>query len=76
MSEEAKRIIDILNDMIDYGWGFSDNEVSPSISACEYSIRAIEKLEEIKQVVMISPDEFKQCGLRELKEILEILSEG
>lgn len=35
--------------------------------------RKSEKLDKIEQIVMKSPDEFKQCGLKELKQILEVL---
>lgn len=32
------------------------------------------KFKKIEQIVMKSPDEFKQCDLKELKQILEVLS--
>ena len=38
--EEA---IEILKDMIEFGWGFSDNEKSKSISACDMAIKALEQ---------------------------------
>lgn len=73
MSDYSKGIIATLKDMIDYGWGFSDYEESPSIAACEYSISAIEKLDKIKGIL----DRYNNAaGLEEymyLKEINEVL---
>lgn len=34
--------IDVLKDMIEYGWGFSDNEKFKSIDACDLAIKALE----------------------------------
>ena len=37
------------------------------------AFRVLLKLKKIEQIVMKSPDEFKQCDLKELKQILEVL---
>ena len=36
--EQIERAIETLKDMVEYGWGFSDNEKSKSIDACELAI--------------------------------------
>ena len=38
------------------------------------AFRVLLKFKKIEQIVMKSPDEFKQCDLKELKQILEVLS--
>ena len=43
--------------------------------ALENAIDIINKYQRIKEVVSLNDEEFKQCGLRELKEILEIIAE-
>ena len=49
---------------------------SEDIEWLEMAISSLETLDKIDKIVSISPDEFKQCGLRELKEILEVLAYG
>lgn len=73
MSDYSKGIINTLKDMIDYGWGFSDYEKSPSIAACEYSISAIEKLDKIKGIL----DRYNNADavLREVEEVLREVEE-
>ena len=56
-NEEA---IEILKDMIEFGWGFSDNEKSKSISACEMAIEALEQ--EPKEITI--DDVQKYCKQR------------
>ena len=43
------------------------------LEAYDMAIEIMRKYQKIEQIVMKSPDEFKQCGLKELKEILEVL---
>ena len=41
--EEKEEAIEVLKDMIEYGWGFSDYEKSKSITACEMGIEALKQ---------------------------------
>lgn len=44
--------------------------------AYDMSIEIMRKYQQIVQIVSLNDEEFKQCGLRELKEILEVIADG
>lgn len=53
-------------------WGTEcDKRYGESFSV---AIDIMQKYQKIEQIVMKSPNEFKQCGLKELKQILEVLA--
>ncbi len=43
--------------------------------ALENALDIINRYQRIKEVVSLNDEEFKQCGSKELKEILEIIAE-
>ena len=40
------------------------------------AIATMRKYQKIVDIVSLSGEEFKQCGLKELKEILEVIADG
>ncbi len=40
------------------------------------AIETMRKYQKIVRIVSLNDEEFKQCGLRELKEILEVIADG
>jgi hypothetical protein len=43
---------------------------------CKMAIDAMSKYQKIVGIVSLNDEEFKQCGLKELKEILEVIADG
>lgn len=44
---------------------------------CVYgALDIIDKYQKIVDIVSLTDEEFKQCGLKELKEILEVIADG
>lgn len=46
------------------------------IPILETAIDIMRKYEKIVNIVSLNGEEFKQCGLKELKEILEVIADG
>ena len=44
--------------------------------ALELEVETLRKYQQIVEIVSLNDEEFKQCGLRELKEILEVIANG
>lgn len=44
--------------------------------ARHYAIDTMRKYQKIVGIVSLNDEEFKQCGLKELKEILEVIADG
>ena len=49
------------------------SELSHSIGN---AIETMRKYQKIVDIVSLNDEEFKQCGLKELKEILEVIADG
>lgn len=43
--------------------------------ALKYAVQIMRKYQKIVDIVFLNGDEFKQCGLKELKEILEVIAD-
>jgi len=41
-----------------------------------FAIDTMRKYQKIVDIVSLNGEEFKQCGLKELKEILEVIADG
>ena len=50
-----------------------DSEAKHHNEVLDYTIDTLRKYQEILDIVLLNDEEFKQCGLRELKEILEVI---
>ena len=46
------------------------------IESLESAISTMRKYQQIVNIVSLNDEEFKQCGLKELKEILEVIADG
>jgi len=44
--------------------------------ALDMAINSMRKYQKIVDIVSLNDEEFKQCGLKELKEILEVIADG
>ena len=44
--------------------------------AFQVAISTMRKYQKIVDIVSLNGEEFKQCGLKELKEILEVIADG
>lgn len=44
--------------------------------ALNMAISTMRKYQKIEEIVSLNDEEFKQCGLKELKEILEVIADG
>ncbi len=44
--------------------------------AYDFAIEIMRKYQKIVDIVSLNGEEFKQCGLKELKEILEVIADG
>ena len=44
--------------------------------AYDLAIDTMRKYQKIVDIVSLNGEEFKQCGLKELKEILEVIADG
>ena len=51
-----------------------DYESKGFADATSVAIDTMRKYQKIVQIVSLNDEEFKQCGLRELKEILEVIA--
>lgn len=57
-------------------YAFDENENSEAKhhnEVLDYTIDTLRKYQEILDIVLLNDEEFKQCGLKELKEILEVI---
>lgn len=52
------------------------NLTADMVDACENAISIMRKYQKIVGIVSLNDEEFKQCGLKELKEILEVIADG
>lgn len=46
------------------------------LDACHMAIDTMRKYQKIVDIVSLNDEEFRQCGLKELKEILEVIADG
>ena len=60
-------IIEELEDSKDY---------PASDEAVDGAVNIMRKYQKIVDIVSLNDEEFKQCGLKELKEILEVIADG
>ncbi|MBO7733494.1 MAG: hypothetical protein J6S67_13100 [Methanobrevibacter sp.] len=44
--------------------------------AFDFAVETMRKYQKIVDIVSLNDEEFKQCGLKELKEILEVIAYG
>ena len=44
------------------------------VEAIKIAVSTMRKYQKIEQIVSLNDEEFKQCGLKELKEILEVIA--
>lgn len=47
-----------------------------SIDSISVALNTMQKYQKIVDIVSLNGEEFKQCGLKELKEILEVIADG
>lgn len=45
-------------------------------ASINFAIDTMHKYQKIVGIVSLNDEEFKQCGLKELKEILEVITDG
>ena len=45
-------------------------------ASINFAIDTMRKYQKIVGIVSLNDEEFKQCGLKELKEILEVIADG
>ena len=45
-------------------------------ASINYALDIMSKYQKIVNIVSLNDEEFKQCGLKELKEILEVIEDG
>ena len=56
---------------------FSTKEgVLYTAESIDVAIDTMRKYQKIVSIVSLNDEEFKQCGLKELKEILEVIADG
>ncbi len=56
---------------------FSTKEgVLYTTESIDVAISTMHKYQKIVSIVSLNDEEFKQCGLKELKEILEVIEDG
>ena len=56
---------------------FSSKEgVIFTVESIDVAIDTMRKYQKIVDIVSLNGEEFKQCGLKELKEILEVIADG
>lgn len=46
------------------------------MEARDLALETMRKYQQIVNIVSLNDEEFKQCGLKELKEILEVIADG
>lgn len=46
------------------------------VEAIKMAVSTMRKYQKIVGIVSLNDEEFKQCGLKELKEILEVIADG
>lgn len=46
------------------------------MGARDLALDTMRKYQQIVNIVSLNDEEFKQCGLKELKEILEVIADG
>jgi hypothetical protein len=70
-----KSIEEVQQQKLDYQefWEEYKNE---HIEALDMAIDTMRKYQKIVDIVSLNDEEFKQCGLKELKEILEVITDG
>ena len=54
----------------------SVSDLEKDIEAYDIAIKTMRKYQKIVNIVSLNDEEFKQCGLKELKEILEVIADG
>jgi hypothetical protein len=57
-------------------YGCKDNKTCKSSEAHQKAMEIMRKYQKIVGIVSLNDEEFKQCGLKELKEILEVIADG
>lgn len=53
-----------------------DDNCQELAQALDVAIDTMRKYQKIVDIVSLNGEEFKQCGLKELKEILEVIADG
>lgn len=83
MGMTIERIIEIYNEFDRIGGtlirGNSEEDTkynSETIEALQSINVILHKYQKIVNIVSLNDEEFKQCGLKELKEILEVIADG
>lgn len=71
IKELSKWRKDLNYDNGDYCYG--DDTIKYSL---DVAIDTMRKYQKIVDIVSLNAEEFKQCGLKELKEILEVIADG
>jgi len=69
MGMSIEKAIEIINHYLDY----PKEEVRKALLV---AIEIMRKYQKIVDIVSLNDEEFKQCGLKELKEILEVIADG
>ena len=75
MSIDESEALEILKD-IRLNANYIQNRESRTGMACKLAISTMRKYQKIVGIVSLNDEEFKQCGLKELKEILEVIADG
>ena len=61
-------------------WKDKDKEESDiektNVEAVKTALDTMRKYQKIVDIVSLNGEEFRQCGLKELKEILEVIADG
>ncbi len=61
-------------------WEDRDKEESDieqtNVEAVKTALATMRKYQKIVDIVSLNGEEFRQCGLKELKEILEVIADG
>ena len=53
-----------------------DNKPCIFVESTKLAAETMRKYQKIVNIVSLNDEEFKQCGLKELKEILEVIADG
>lgn len=69
IDEHKEHLLDIMDSMPDDACGDWRDSLA-------YAIDTMRKYQKIVDIVSLNDEEFKQCGLKELKEILEVIADG
>lgn len=81
--EDSKRYLRLMLSGMKYAvryWKDKDKEESDieqtNVEAVKTALETMCKYQKIVDIVSLNGEEFRQCGLKELKEILEVIADG